>query len=137
MYNLVSKFGLYTIVGITVLVLVIAGMSYQSSNDVDLLLGLAKVLIYIAAGAAVILPLINAFKNPKVLLRAGIGIAVLGAIFGITYSTASTEITPLFERIGATAEKIQLSGGLIQMTFVLIIIAVVAVILGELSKAVR
>ena len=137
MYNLVSKFGLYAILGITVLVLVIAGISYQNTEDVDLLLGLAKALVYIAIGAAVILPLINAITNPKILLRAGIGIAVLGSIFGITYSNASAEITPLYERVGATAAEIQLSGGLIQMTIVLIVIAVVAMILGELSKAIR
>ncbi len=137
MYNLVSKFGLYAILGITVLILAIAGISYQNTEDVDLLLGLAKALIYIAIAAAIVLPLINALTNPKVLLRAGIGIAALGAIFGITYSGASDEITPLYERIGATAGEIQLSGGLIQMTMVLIVIAVVAVILGELSKAIR
>lgn len=137
MYNIITKFGMYVIVGITVLVLVIAGLSYQATNQVDLLLNLAYVLVFIAVIAAVILPLLISLKNPKVLVRSGLGIGVLVGLFGICYSSASAEITPLYKNLGVSMEQVQLSGGLIQSTIVLIIIAVGAVILGELSKVVR
>lgn len=137
MYNVITKFGMYAILGITVLVLVIAGFSYQATNQVDLLLNLAYVLVFLAIGAAVVLPLLMSLKNPKILIGSGIGIGVLGALFGVCYSSASAEITPLYKNLGVSMEQIQLSGGLIQTTMVLIIIAVGAVILGELSKVVR
>ena len=137
MYNIITKFGMYAIVGITVLFLVIAGFSYSKTNEVDLLLNISYVLVFLALALSLVLPLINAIKNPKSLIRGGIAIGALGSIFAVCYSSASTEITPLYKNLGVSVQQIQLSGGLIQITLILVVIAVIAVILGELSKVVR
>lgn len=137
MYNIITKFGMYAIVGITVLFVIIAGMSYQSSGDVELLLNISYVLVFLAIAAAVVLPLISSLQNPKVLIRSGIGVGALATLFGICYSSASSEVTPLYKNLGVSMEQVQLSGGLIQLTLILVIVAVVAVVLGELSKSVR
>ncbi|MCP4522337.1 MAG: hypothetical protein GY827_11710 [Cytophagales bacterium] len=141
LYKIITKFGLYVILGVTVTVLAIAGITYdpEDSSSVDMLLDLAYVLVYGAVATAVLLPLIGAVKNPKSLVRPGIVVVTLLGIFGACYKAASSEVLELYQRLDnpPTPDMVQLSGGLIQTTLILIVLAVAGVVLGEISKVVR
>jgi hypothetical protein len=104
-------------------------------------------LIVIAAVAAVGMNLYSAFANPKVLIKAGIGVGALLIIFFISYSIApntfdgiSREAFILAEidvDAESTGEIYKLVGGAMTTTLVLFVLAVVGLIYSSVAKIIQ
>ena len=52
------------------------------------------VLLFIAVAAAMIFPLMNSIKEPKALIRTGIGVAAILVLFGISYGLSDSDVEP-------------------------------------------
>lgn len=102
---------------------------------VDIGLYVAYGLLIIAALAAIILPLVNSFSNPKSLVKAGIGIAVLVVLFLIGYVLASDEVTSKYTTLGVGEGISKFVGGALITMYILFIVAIVSIIITEVNKA--
>lgn len=107
----------------------------------------AFILIGVAIVAAVLMNLINAFGNPKTLIKGGIGVIVLALIFYIGYSIAPAEFGATTARAMEAASMdptsdssvtvYKLVGGALTTTLVLIVVAVVGLVLSSVARLVR
>lgn len=105
----------------------------------DIGLYAAYLLVIIGVIASVLMPLINSLGDPKSLVRTGLAILALLAVFGVSYAVADNEVTARFaaEPFSLTPLSSQFAGGLLISTYFLIIIAFVAIFVNEISKQIR
>ncbi len=96
---------------------------------------LAYILFAIGLLAAIILPLIKAFDEPKKLIQAGIGLGGLLVVFLISWAIAGNEVTTMYTTKGVDAGLSKLVGGVLTMMYLLMGIAFVAIIYTEISKS--
>lgn len=104
----------------------------------DILLYIGYFLVAVAVIAAVVLPLIKSFADPRSLITIGAGIIAIGVIFLIGYALSGNEVLPSYadyEYIDGSVSKL-IGGGLITM-YILIGIAIVGIAVTELSKLFR
>ncbi|MFT6969931.1 MAG: hypothetical protein ACJAXX_000494 [Roseivirga sp.] len=111
---------------------------------IDLGLYASYILLGVAAVAAIGMNFVNAFNNPKTLVKSGIGIVALAIVFFIGYSLAPTEIDLVSQRAfeandvdpsaASTLTTYKLIGGAMTTTLVLIIVAVVGLIYSSVSR---
>ncbi len=103
----------------------------------DIMLYLAYTLVIIAAVAALILPLINAFGNPKSLLQTGAGVLVLVVIYLIGFALSSNEVTTVYTQNNVGPDLSKFVGGIIIMMYLMIGIAIISIFITELSKLLK
>ncbi len=118
----------------------------DSEQLIDIGLYGAMILLVIAVLAAVLMNLFNALNNPKSLIKSGIGIGALLAIFFIGYATASTEISGSIAQSLEAAEidptgdaavsMMKIVGGAFTTVLALMIIAALGLIYSTVSKLV-
>lgn len=94
----------------------------------------AFILLVIASLAAIILPLINSFSNPRALLKSAIGIAVLAVIFLIGWSMSTPEV---YAQFGVTEGTSKIIGGALITMYILFAIALVGIVASEIYKIVQ
>ncbi len=94
----------------------------------------AFILLGLAALAAILLPLINSFSNPRSLLKSGIGIVVLAVIFIIGWSMSTGEMNATFDVTESTSKII---GGALSTMYILFILALVGIVFSEINKIVQ
>jgi len=114
---------------------------------IDLGLYASYVLIGIAIVAAVVMNFANALKDPKTLIKGGIGIVGLVVIYFIGYSVAPAEFgqstAMAFESAKIdpadpeTAETYRKVGAAMTTTLVLIVIAVVGLVYSSVARIAR
>jgi hypothetical protein len=103
----------------------------------DLGLYVFYVLLFIAVAAAVIFPILNSLKEPAALIRSGIGIAVILVLFGISYGLSDSTLSRNAITFGLSEGNVKLiSAGLI-MFYIVLILAILALIYSEISKALK
>ena len=101
----------------------------------DIGLYIFYVLLFIAVAAAVIFPLLNSIKEPKALIRTGLGVAAILVLFGISYGLSDSKLSRNALSFGLTESTVKLiSAGLI-MFYIVLILAILALIYSEISKA--
>ena len=98
---------------------------------IDVGLYLSYALIILCAIAAIVIPLIQSFDDPKSLIKSGIGVAALLVIFVVSYVIASPEAQ------GATEATSKMVGGGIITTYVIFFIAIAGIIYTEISKIIK
>ena len=91
----------------------------------------AYALIILCALAAVIIPLIQSFDNPKTLVKSGIGLGALVVVFLISYGVSSPEAA------GATESTSKLVGAGIISTYIFFFGAIIGIIYTEISKMIK
>jgi len=101
-------------------------------------------LIVIATVAAIGMNLVSAFSNPKVLIKAGIGVGALLIIFLISYSIAPSTfdntsreafiLADIDVDAASTGDVYKLVGGAMTTTLVLFVIAVIGLIYSSIAK---
>ncbi len=96
---------------------------------------LAYILFAIGLLAAIVLPLIKAFDQPKQLMRAGVGLGGLLVVFLISWAIAGNEVTTMYTTKDVGAGLSKLVGGVLTMMYLLMGIAFVAIIYTEISKS--
>ncbi len=106
----------------------------MEQDFVDIMIIASYALLGLAALAAIILPLINAIGNPKSLVTGAIGLAVILIIFGIGYSFAGSEVTATYSKFGIESGMSKYIGGIINTTYILIVVAIVGIVFTEISK---
>lgn len=95
---------------------------------VDIGLFIGYILIVLCALAAIIMPLVQSFGDPKSLVKSGIGLGVVAVVFlvGFALSDGSAE--------GATESTSKLVGAGIISMYIFILIAVAGILFTEISK---
>lgn len=102
----------------------------------DIGLYAAYALVAIAVLTAIIFPVFNAIKTPAALVRALIGIGILLAIFGISYALSDSNLSVRSAAMVGPGTGRLVSAGLIMM-YISLVLAAIAVIYSEISKAFR
>ena len=96
----------------------------------------AYVLVALGIVLAVVFPLINAISQPKLLVKAGIGLVSVIIVFGIGYLLSDSATSARFIQYGVDTPGLsQGIGGALKMVYLLMGIAVVGIVVTEFSKA--
>jgi len=119
----------------------------MSEQWIDIMLYAAYILLGVAAVSAVFMNLFNSLKNPKSLIKSGIGIVALVVIFFIGYSMAPAELDRLavtaFEanemdpNAASTVQVFRLVGGAMTTTLVLLVLALVGLVYSSVARVVK
>ncbi len=107
----------------------------MDTGIIEIFLYLTYLLIGVAVVAAVVLPLINVAGNPKALMRSGMGILGLIVLFFVGYALSSGDLLPTSVENGVTSSGQKMIGGLIILTYILTVIAVLGIALSGLFKS--
>ncbi len=94
-------------------------------------------LVIIGAALAIIGSVINSFNNPKAMIKSVIGIVALAVVFFIGYATATGETTPMYTEMGLAETGSKMIGGVLNMMYILIFIAIVGIIADSILKFFR
>ena len=94
-------------------------------------------LLFIAVAAAVIFPIINSLSNPSGLIKIAIGLGAIVVLFGISYALSDSEITRSALAAGLSASTVKLIGAGLIMLYIVFVLAVLALIYSEISKALK
>lgn len=103
----------------------------------DVGLYLLYALLTIAVLAAIVFPLINSLSNPRGLIRSGIGVALMLVLFVIAYALSGSELTRPAVAAGLTGPSVKLIGAGLIMLYIVLFLAVLALIYSEISKALK
>ena len=99
---------------------------------------LAYVLIVIGIVLAIVFPLINAISQPEVLKKSGIGLLGILIVFGIGYALSDSALTAKFIQSGVeTGTLSRMIGGALKMVYLLMGVAIIGIVLTEISKALK
>ena len=95
----------------------------------------AYILLGIAILAAILMPLIQSFGNPRALLGALVGVVAIAILFFIGYSVAGNEVIPLYIKNNVTsAVTSKMIGGALITMYILILLALVSIVVTEITK---
>lgn len=95
----------------------------------------AYILIGVAILAAILMPLIQSFSNPRALLGALVGVVAIAVLFFIGYSIASNEVIPLYIKNNVTsAVTSKVIGGALITMYILILLAMASIVVTEITK---
>jgi len=103
----------------------------------DLGLYTLYVLLFIAVTAAIIFPLINSITNPSGLVKTGISLVVVLVLFGISYAASSSELPRSAIAAGLSESSVKLIGAGLIMFYIVLILAILALIYSEINKALK
>ena len=98
----------------------------------------AYILVGIGVLLAIVFPLINALSEPKLLIKAGIGLLGIVIVFGIGYALSDSATSARDIQYGVDTEFLSQSiGGALRMVYLLMGIAVIGIVYTEFSKALK
>lgn len=92
-------------------------------------------LLFIAVAATVVFPIFHMLKEPKALIQTGIGVAVLLALFGLSYALSGSEVNLKAAALGVTETQSKLIGAGLIMFYITLILSGLALIYSEINKA--
>jgi hypothetical protein len=96
----------------------------------------AYILVGLGVVMAVVFPLINAISQPKLLIKAGLGLLGVIVIFGIGYALSDPSTSTRFIQYGVDTPTLSQSiGGALRMVYLLMGIAIIGIVVTEFSKA--
>jgi hypothetical protein len=105
----------------------------------DIMLYGSYILVGVGIVLSILLPLIKSLDDPKSLLKTGLGVVVILVLFFICYSISGNEVLPKFEGepFNLTPGMSQLVGGLMVTTYILTVVALLSIVITELTKAIK
>ncbi len=103
-------------------------------DGIDAFIYTSYVLVFLAAAAAVILPLINSLSEPKSLMTVGIGLVGLLLIYLVGWALSGNEVTSVYTTFGVDAEGSKAIGGLLTAMYILIFVSVFGIIFSEIKS---
>jgi type III secretory pathway component EscS len=106
-------------------------------DSFDIFLYLAYAMVIFAAVAAIILPLINSIGNPQSLLKSGIGVLAIVALYFIAYAFSGSEVTQAYSKFDVGPELSKMVGGSLIMSYLLLGIAVISIVYTEFNKILK
>ncbi|MFK7899189.1 MAG: hypothetical protein AB8B61_00385 [Cyclobacteriaceae bacterium] len=130
MLDFIQKKGLYLTLGIAVVI--IAG--FYVSGSVSFIIGGAVVLLVIGILIALVLPILSAIKDPKTIIKAVIGVAAITIFFLIGYAVSNDLVLNPKQTGFISPDGAKFSGGVLNATYILVVIAVLTVLAGPFLK---
>ncbi len=106
-------------------------------DSFDIFLYLAYALVIFAVLAAILLPLINSIGNPQSLLKSGIGVLAIVALYFIAYAFSGSEVTQAYSKYNVGPELSKMVGGSLIMAYFLLGIAVISIVYTEFNKILK
>ena len=105
----------------------------------DIMLYATYLLAVVGTILSIVMPLLKSLDDPKGLMKSGLGVLGLAALFFICYALSGNEVLAKFEGapFNLTPGMSQLIGGMLVMTYILTVIAIVSIVVTELTKAVK
>jgi hypothetical protein len=100
----------------------------------EIILPITYGLILLATACVLLLPVIKSLDDPKSLLGAGVGVAVLAVLFFIGWSLSGDEVTPKYANFNVDAGLSKIIGGWLTMLYLLFGITFVSLIYSEVSR---
>lgn len=94
-------------------------------------------LLIFAVLAAIILPLVSSFSNPRSLIKSGIGVAAIIVLFLIGFIIANGDVSAKYMTLGVGENISRFIGASLITLYLLFIIAVIGIIVTELNKAIK
>ncbi len=101
----------------------------------DIGLYLLYALLIIALAAAIIFPIVHLLKDPKALVKTGIGIGIIVVVFGLSYALADSAVSLKAAALGVTESSSKLIGAGLNMFFIVLGLAALSLLYSEISKA--
>lgn len=98
---------------------------------IDVGLIVSYILTVVGAVAAIVIPLVQAFSDPKALVKSLVGVGAILVVFLVGYVIAD----PNSKGVSETTSK--LIGAGIITTYIFILIALVGIVYTEISKIVK
>ena len=98
---------------------------------------LGYLLFFLAVVALVVLPVMNALKEPKEMVKSAGGIGILVAVFLISYVLSGDEVTLKAASLGVTAGSSKMIGAGLIMLYIIFIISVIGLFYSFLNKALK
>jgi len=102
---------------------------------IDIGLIVCYIAAFVAAGAAIVLPLINALKNPAGLLKSLIFVVVALVVFGIAYAISDSARSVSAISMGVSETGVKLIGAGLITFYIALVVAALGLIYSEVSKS--
>jgi len=130
--------------GVSIILIIIAAayqiaVFYQgdalSNSVLDGYFWVAYIAFGLSALLAILFPLIHIFANPKEAVKSLIGFAVILGLGFLAYAIADNTFTPLqLEKMKTTAEISRMVGAGLIYTYIILTLAVLAIIYASISN---
>lgn len=104
---------------------------------IDIGIYLSYALLAVAVVAMIVLPLMQAVKSPGDMAKSGMGVGALVVLFIIAYLISGSDVTVGQQAAGVTESGSKLIGAGLTMFYFVFVIAIVAMIYSEVSKALK
>ncbi len=106
---------------------------------INILLYLAYFLAIIATAGAILMPIINAIGQPKILVKTVGGIIVLLVLFLISYGLSGNEVLSSYIATNKdmSAGLSKFVGGSLTLTYIVGFIAIVGIVFSEVYNAIK
>jgi hypothetical protein len=102
-----------------------------------IVMSLSYLLTVVMVLSVVFSAVLNYIQNPKMLMRALMGLGVLVVVFLIGYALAGNEVTLNYEKFGVNASQSKLIGGILNATYILVIVAAVAYLYSSINSLLK
>lgn len=106
-------------------------------DSFDIFLYLAYTLVIVAFLAAVLLPLVSAIGNPQSLLKSGVGVLFIVALYFIAYAFSGSEVTLAYSEFDVGPELSKIVGGTLIMSYLLLGFAIAGILYTEVNKIIQ
>ncbi|NJN42581.1 MAG: hypothetical protein HC811_10495 [Flammeovirgaceae bacterium] len=103
----------------------------------DIGLYIAYAMFSAALLGAIVWPLINSLKQPKTLVKSGLGVAVLVVLFLISYALSGSEVTAKYAAQGINETSSQIVGAGLTLFYLIFALAILGIIYSEINKALK
>jgi hypothetical protein len=103
-------------------------------DSFDIFLYLGYTLVIIATVAAILLPLISAIGNPQSLLKSGLGVLAIVALYFLAFAFSGSEVTLEYSKFEVGPELSKTVGGTLIMAYMLLGFAIVGIVFTEFNK---
>ncbi len=103
----------------------------------DFALYAGYLLFIVALLSGVILPLVKSLDNPKSLLKSGIGVGALLAIFLVAFLVSKGDVSAVAQKFEITATGSKVIGATLTTVYILGIGSIVAIIYTEIAKIIK
>ncbi|MEK6780504.1 MAG: hypothetical protein AABY93_02290 [Bacteroidota bacterium] len=95
------------------------------------------VLLVVTVIVAVVFPLIHILKNPKGLVKSGMGVGGLLILFIISYSLSGSEVTIKYTTMGVGESGSKFIGAGLIMFYIILIATIITMAYSEINKALK
>ena len=104
---------------------------------IDIGLFASYILLFIAVGASIVLPLLHAVKSPKTSVKPAIALGGMVVVFAISYMLSGSEVTQIQAAHGVNETSSKMIGAGLTMFYLALLVSIIGMIYSEVSKALK